>query len=238
MDVRLALLEKTDIFGTLPADVVARVAERLGEVRVPARGVLFREGDPGESLFVLGDGLLKVSVRSPAGDELVLRTLDPPDVFGELSMIDGEPRSTTITAIEPSVIWELDRATLLELMREHPQLMDSLLRWLGVYVRTLTEQTSDLVFLDLQGRVAKLLLRLAVERGERSVEGGDVALDLPMTQSDLAAMVGGSRQSVNQILRAFERRGYLDVDGRQVVLHRLDRLRKRAGLPPDVDGPA
>jgi CRP-like cAMP-binding protein len=113
-------------------------------------------------------------------------------------------------------------------MREHPSLSDALLRSLGGIVRRLTEQASDLVFLDLHGRVAKILLALAEERGER--HGDEMHLDLHMTQSDLAGMVGGSRQSVNQILRNFERRGYVDFHGRAVVVKRADLLRRRASL--------
>jgi CRP-like cAMP-binding protein len=103
-----------------------------------------------------------------------------------------------------------------------------LLRSIGGVVRRLTEQASDLVFLDLHGRVAKLLLALAAERGEK--RGEEIMLDLHMTQSDLAGMVGGSRQSVNQILRTFERRGYLEFHGRQVVLKEPELLRRRATL--------
>jgi CRP/FNR family cyclic AMP-dependent transcriptional regulator len=111
-------------------------------------------------------------------------------------------------------------------MATHPRVAEALLRSLGKLVRRLTEQASDLVFLDLHGRVAKLLLALAEERGE-SHEGG-VVLDLHMTQSDLAGMVGGSRQSVNQILHAFERRGYVELHGREVVIRLPEVLRRRA----------
>ena len=225
---RAAVLAKTEIFGPLDPSALQTVAERLREVRLEKGDVLFREGEPGESLFVVSDGLLKVCVSSSGGDELVMRTLSAPDVFGELSVIDGEPRSTTIEAIQPSVVLELDRADLIDLLREQPALIDALLRYVGGYVRRLTEQASDLVFLDLHGRVAKLLVNLAAERGQS--QGDEIALDLPMTQSDLAAMVGGSRQSVNQILRTFERRGYLDVSGRQVLILKMDRLRRRAGM--------
>ena len=172
--------------------------------------------------------MVKVFVTSERGDEMVLTTLHPPEVFGELALIDGGPRSASAEALEPAAALVLTRPTLLELLAQHPPLTDSLLRSLGAVLRRLTEQTSDLVFLDLHGRVAKLLLNLASE--QENEEGEIVDLDLHMTQSDLAGMVGGSRQSVNQILQYFQGRGYIELDGRRVKLLRPDLLRRRAGL--------
>ena len=105
---------------------------------------------------------------------------------------------------------------------------DALLQSMGRVLRRLTEQASDLVFLDLHGRVAKLLVNIADRRGVALAPG--LELDLQLTQSDLARMVGGSRQSVNQILRSFERRGYLDIDGRKVIVKEAEQLKRRAGL--------
>ncbi|MFN2388372.1 MAG: Crp/Fnr family transcriptional regulator [Actinomycetota bacterium] len=167
-------------------------------------------------------------VTSEAGVEMVLATLGPTETFGELALIDGGERSASAETLAPTTALVLARATLLDVVREHPALTDALLRSLGTLVRRLTEYASDLVFLDLPGRVAKLLLAMATEQGR----AGDPAtvLDLHMTQTDLANLVGGSRQSVNQILRAFEGRGYLSLQGKQVVLKDLPLLRRRAGL--------
>jgi CRP/FNR family transcriptional regulator, cyclic AMP receptor protein len=143
-------------------------------------------------------------------------------------LIDGGLRSASAEAVEPTTALILSRGTLIELLQGHPTLAQALLSSLGGLVRRLTEQAADLVFLDLHGRVAKLLLTLAEERGRR--EGQEVLLDLQVTQSDLAAMVGGSRQSVNHILHAFQRRGYLEIEGRRIALKDLKALAKRAGL--------
>lgn len=116
---------------------------------------------------------------------------------------------------------------MLALLQERPTLADSLLRSLGAVIRRLTEQTSDLVFIDLHGRVAKLLLSLADKRGRK--EGQDVVLDLQVTQTDLAGMVGGSRQSVNQILHSFQARGHIELQGRTVAIKHPEQLRRRAG---------
>jgi CRP-like cAMP-binding protein len=190
--------------------------------------LVFAEGDEGEALFVILEGQVKVFVTSEDGLEMVLVTLGPSDSFGELSLIDGAPRSASAEALEPTRILGLGRRALLDLLPGDPRLAEALLRSLGSLVRRLTEQAADLVFLDLHGRVAKLLLALADRDGHP--EGDKTVLDLHVTQTDLAGMVGGSRQSVNQILHAFERRGYLELQGRTVVLNEVEPLRRRAGV--------
>ena len=224
----VALLGRTGLFTGLDEPSLTRLAERSVERFYRKGQMVFHQGDPGESLFIINAGLVKVYVSSEEGDEMVLVTLRAPETFGELSLIDEGSRSASAQTLERTSLLSLSRTMLLEAMRENPSLSAALLRSVGGLVRRLTEQASDLVFLDLHGRVAKLLLGLADERGDAS--GADIVLDLHMTQSDLAGMVGGSRQSVNQILRTFERRGYLEIHGRQVVMKQPDLLRRRASL--------
>lgn len=159
---------------------------------------------------------------------MLLVTLGPPEIFGELALLDGGLRSASAEALEDTSLLVVTRPTFLEVLRSSPSLTEALLRTLGGLVRRLTEQTADLVFLDLYGRVAKLLVTFAQAHGE--TQGDEIVLDLQLTQTDIASMVGGSRQSVNQILRAFERRGYLEMHGRRIVLKRPDQLRRRAGM--------
>jgi CRP-like cAMP-binding protein len=222
----VSLLGSTQLFSALPESALAELAPRAIERSYRKGQLVFYQGDPGESLFVVVQGSVKVFVTSEEGDEMVLVTLRPAETFGELAVIDGGPRSASAETLEPTNLLAITRGSVLTLIRDHPALADALLSSLGGLVRRLTEQAADLVFLDLHGRVAKLLLGLAETRGEPY--GDYTLLDLQMTQGDLAAMVGGSRQSVNQILHAFERRGYLELDGRKVVLKRLEPLRRRA----------
>jgi CRP-like cAMP-binding protein len=211
-------LEHAELLGL--GALARRRAYRKGEY-------IFHQGDAGDALYVLMDGRVKVVFTSEDGDEMILATLQPPDVFGELALIDGGPRSASIQTLEPTTALTLTRATLLDLLSRQPRVSEVLLRSLGMLVRRMIAQAGDLVFLDLHGRVAKLLLRLiedpAAQRSER------MSLDLGMTQSDLAAMVGGSRQSVNQILHLFERRGYLRLEGHTLIVKDVEALRRRAG---------
>jgi CRP/FNR family cyclic AMP-dependent transcriptional regulator len=221
------LLSNTRLFGTMSADALQRVAEKARRRSYSRGEVIFREDDPGDALCVVVKGLVKIYLTSVDGDEMLLVTLGPSAVFGELPMVDGGLRSASAAAVEPSTLLTLTRSALLEALSSSPQLVDGLLRSMGSMVRRLTDQAADLVFLDLHGRVAKLLLGLAEERGTTDAAG--LALDLHLTQTDLANMVGGSRQSVNQVPHSFERRGYLELDGRRIIIKKPDLLLRRAG---------
>jgi CRP/FNR family transcriptional regulator, cyclic AMP receptor protein len=229
-EAAVELLRRTRLFAGLSEPTLRALAERTVERSIPRHGRLFYQGDPGTGLFVVASGLVKVVVTSEDGEEMVLVTLGPGEALGELAVVDGGPRSAAAEALEPTVVLVITRPVLLELAARDGALTEALLRALGGLLRRLTEQASDLVFLDLPGRVAKLLSGLAAERGSQTSDG--IELDAHLTQTDLAGMVGASRQSVNQILQGFARRGYLEVRGRRIVVHRLDRLRRRAGLDP------
>ncbi len=225
--VDAALLLNTHLFGAMTTDALQRLADRAAQCSYARGDVIFREDDPGDALCVVVTGLVKIYLTSADGDEMLLVTLGPSAVFGELPMVDGGRRSASAAAVEASTLLTLTRTALLEALSNSPQLVDGLLRSLGSMVRRLTGQAADLVFLDLHGRVATLLLGVAEERG--TPHAGGWALDLHLTQTDLANMVGGSRQSVIQVLHSFERLGYLELDGRRIVIKKPDLLHKRAG---------
>ena len=227
MDDAGRLLRDTTLFAGIDAATGDELAKRLVR-RTYRRGQpLFHQGDPGDSLYVLVDGSVAVVVTSENGDRMTLTTLHAPDVLGEIALLDGGSRSASAEAVEETTALTLSRAAFLELMKEQPTLVDQLLHSLGALVRRLSEQAADFVFLDLGGRVAKALLRLAEDAGP--VRDG-VPVEVAVTQGRLAEMAGGSRQSVNQILQSFQQRGYLEVQGRRVLLSRPEQLRRRAGL--------
>lgn len=214
------------MFSGLDRDALAEIAGAGRKAMFRKGNLLFQEGDAGDCLYVLLRGEVRVFVISEEGNAMGLVTLRPPETFGELAAIDGRPRSASAEALETTTVLVLDREVLLGMLAQRPELMRGILSSMSGVIRRLTGQTADLVFLDLPGRVAKLLMRLAEDGG---LEPGAV-LDLKMTQSELAAMVGASRQAVNQALHSFERRGYLEVRGRQIIVKRPDVLRRRAGL--------
>jgi len=220
-----SLLASSLLFVDLVPRALDFLAERAIRLDLDRGQRIFHQGDDGDTLYVIAAGLVKVWVSSGDGGEMVLATLRSPDAFGELSAVDGRPRSASATTLEPTTLIALDRATLLDAVHRHPGVADGMLRALGGLARRITEQTSDLVFLDLAGRLAKTLATLADRDGR--VEGDTVVLELPLTQTELAEMVGGSRQSVNQSLRSFQDRGFLEMRGRDVVISDLEALRRR-----------
>jgi CRP-like cAMP-binding protein len=205
--------------------VVATVRASPGRAYAAGQFICY-QGDPGDRLYVIVSGLVKVIFTSERGDEMVLNTLGAGDIFGELALLTESPRSASVVAVEPTYVFMLPRARLLILMSQHPGLADELLRLLGHHVQRLTEQVGDLAFLDLAGRLAKLLLQLADKHGQTQ----DAVLDLGLTQSDLAGMIGASRPAVNRALQTLAARGLITLHGHAIQLRDVPGLRKRAEL--------
>jgi CRP-like cAMP-binding protein len=222
----VALLAGTPLFGGLGRVPLQEVADATSLRSYRKGEFVFHQGDRGDRLFVLAEGVVTVVVSSPEGQEMILATLRPPDVFGELAAVDGGVRSASVQALVPTTTLSLRRDTLLELLTSHPDLADALLRSLGSVIRRLSGQTADLVFLDLPARVAKVIVGLAQEGGGPA--DGSVALDFAVTQSTIAAMVGGSRQSVNGVVQALEREGYIVRRDRTMVVPDVRALGRRA----------
>ena len=217
------ILRSAAIFAELPDDALARLAARCVRRTYGRNQFLWYQGDDGAHLIVVASGLVKVVLSSPQGGEVVLTTLGPGEISGELAVLDGSPRSASVVAAEPTTVLLLTRATVLDMLNRYPSVLDALLRSLGNLIRRITEQAGDFVFLDLGGRVAKLLLHLAEAHG-----AGSTVLDLRLTQSDLAAMVGATRPAVNRVLQNLVGRGVIEVDGQRIVLVNLAELRRRA----------
>jgi CRP/FNR family cyclic AMP-dependent transcriptional regulator len=221
-----AVLSEIPLFRVLGEDGIRDTARAGLSRRYRPGEIIFHQGDPGESLFALLDGLVKVVFTTEHGAEIVLNMLGRGDTFGEMALLDGSPRSASIVTARPAWVFALPRARLLELMREHPGLADEFLRLLGRMVRRLTGQAADLAYLDLGGRLAKLLLRLAAKHGHH----GEV-VELPgLTQSDLAALVGATRPAVNRALQSLVSRKLIAVHGRTITLLDVAALRERGGL--------
>lgn len=227
MDRAATLLSESPLFAGIDAATAEDVARRMVRKTYRRGHALFHQGDPGDALYVLVDGSVAVVVTSENGERMTLTTLHPPDLLGEISLLDGGTRSAGAEAVEETTVLILSRPAFLDALHDHPTLADPLLRSLGGLVRRLSEQASDFVFLDLPGRVAKVLLRLAEDCGP---EVAGVPVEIAVTQGRLAEMAGGSRQSVNQILQTFQQRGLVEVQGRKVLIERPDLLRRRAGL--------
>ncbi|WP_024286753.1 Crp/Fnr family transcriptional regulator [Cellulomonas sp. KRMCY2] len=192
-----------------------------------ARGhAVFQEGEPGDRLYVIGSGKVKLGRRSNDGRENLLSILGPAEMFGELSLFDPGPRTATATAVADATLYELSHAELIGWLERYPAVAKHLLEALARRLRRTNEALADLVFSDVPGRVAKALLDLSTRFGEQVDDGLRVAHDL--TQEELAQLVGASRETVNKALADFAARGWVRREGRAIVLLDLDRLERRA----------
>lgn len=215
------ILRHTDLLRSAPAEVIDAVAT-ASRLRVFRRGqVVFTRGDPSDTLFVVISGRVKVVVRSADGGELTLTIIQPGGVFGELGVADGGPRSADADALDECQLLLVPLETVQGICAREPPVVQALLNSTTATLRRLTEAASDLVFLDLPRRVAKVLLSLP--------RGGDGVIRPALSQEELAHQAGGTRQSINATLRGFERRGWIEVHDRAVTIRQAPALRRFAG---------
>ena len=225
-DFAVESLRRCALFAHVEPEPLRTLARSLRRRRFRRNEVIFHQGDPGDSLHVVAAGGVKILLPSAEGEEAIIATLRPGDFFGELSLLDGAPRSATASALEPTETLALPRVTFQELLDRDPRLRHALLASLARELRRLTGHVEELHFLDLAGRLAMRLTRLAREVDPQA--RGAVRLDWPYTQSDLAWMIGGTRQSVNKLLSGLVDDGLLAIERETLLIRDLDELARRA----------
>ncbi|PFG39250.1 CRP-like cAMP-binding protein [Georgenia soli] len=214
------------LFDALDEQDQAELRSLMSETTLRRGEILFNEGDPGDRLYLVVDGKVKLGHTASDGRENLLAVLGPGELLGELTLFDPGPRSTTATAVAPTRLLALEHDALMNFADSRPALSRHMLKALAQRLRRTNESLADLVFSDVPGRVAKALLDLADRFGQPTDEGVHVPHDL--TQEELAQLVGASRETVNKSLAEFVSRGWIRLEGRAVLLIDLDRLRRRA----------
>lgn len=204
----MGILRQAELFRSVPAqDLGAIVA--ASRLRTFRRGqVVFTQGDPADTVIMVISGRVKLVVRSADGGELTLTIIQSAGVFGELSVADGGPRSADAETLDECQLLLIPCEAVQDLCGRVPSAAEAVLCLVAATLRRLTEAVSDLVFLDLPRRVAKVLLN--------QPRGGDGIIRPALSQEELAHQAAGTRQSVNAALRGFERRGWIEVQDRAV----------------------
>ncbi|MEY9927226.1 CRP/FNR family cyclic AMP-dependent transcriptional regulator [Catenulispora sp. EB89] len=220
------VLRRTPLFATLDQDAAASLRASMNEIELARGDLLFHEGDPGDSLYVVLRGKIKLGRTSGDGRENLVAVLGPGEMFGELSLFDPGPRSAGATALVDSTLLGLSSDELTPWLATRPDVARALLRAIARRLRRTNDSMSDLVFSDVPGRVAKALLDLSARFGTPAEDGIHVAHD--MTQEELAQLVGASRETVNKALADFAGRGWLRLEARAVVLTNVERLSQRS----------
>jgi CRP-like cAMP-binding protein len=220
------VVRQAPLFAALDDEAAEALHANMARAELSRGEVLFHEGDPGDRLYVIVEGKVKLGRTSGDGRENLLAILGPGEMFGELSLFDPGPRNATATSVSDAVLIGLGTDELITWLTGRPDVSRQLLRALARRLRRTNENLADLVFSDVPGRVAKALLDLSERFGRLTDDGLRVAHDL--TQEELAQLVGASRETVNKALADFASRGWLRLEARAVVLLDIDRLRKRA----------
>ena len=217
-DPRVAMLAACPLFSALPQDVVRDLAGVARRRRYEAGQALFRSGDPSDSAFVLCSGHVQARVSSSEGRELVLHVSVPGEAPGYLDLIDRAPRSVDAVAQDDVEVLALPAGAVRRALIEHPRALMELSTGLAGIIRELDGLTRDLVFLDLPGRLAKLLL---------ARPGAGPRVELGVTQAELAVQLGVARQSLNRALGQLQEQGLIRVENSGAAVELLDRMALR-----------
>ena len=220
-----AALAKVPLFAGLPPTELDRLGRLMRARDYTRNEVIFLEGDAGTSLCVIASGRVKIVLTGADGREVVLNVYGPGEFFGEFALLDGEPRSADAVAQEPSRVFTLRRGDFLGFLEAHPRSVATLLAMLSRRLRHTTRVVQDATFRDVPARLARVVLDLADAHG-RPVAGG-ILVDARLTQTELAQMIGASRETVNKALRSFEREGLLRFERGSITIAQPESLRAR-----------
>lgn len=229
MGLKNELLKGVDLFSALDdtqldvmAAMVIEKSFRKGEI------ILHEDDDSSQSLFIIAKGEVKVVLTAEDGREAILASLKEGEFFGEMSLLDGEPRSATVRAVEDSRLLTIRREEFLNVMRKQPDLSLTLLGEMSRRLRKSNRQISSLALMRVYGRVAATLLQLMEERGIRTKtkDGKSIIIvkDKP-TQQFIADMSGTTRETVSRVLNFFQKKGYIVLDGKDLLILHEEELK-------------
>jgi CRP-like cAMP-binding protein len=219
---RAALLSKMELFQGLTVDQLEELVAATSTRRLAAREELFHKGDPGSSVYLIASGRLKAMTTSSDGDDVVFSIMGPGENFGELAVLQEGRRTATIVAIDASELVVLDRRELLPFLRRHPEASVALLAVIARRLERVSELLEDTHFLNLPARLAKRLLTLAENYGEKTGEG--IKIKLRLSQTELGDLVATTRESINKQMRIWTEEGVASMDAGYVTIRDEDRL--------------
>ncbi|MCS4535926.1 CRP-like cAMP-activated global transcriptional regulator GlxR [Corynebacterium sp. HS2168-gen11] len=220
------ILSRSGIFQGVDPIAVANLIGELESVRYPRGSTIFEEGEPGDRLYIITSGKVKLARHAPDGRENLLTVMGPSDMFGELSIFDPGPRTSSAICVTEVQAATMNSEMLRQWIADHPEISEQLLRVLARRLRRTNSALGDLIFTDVPGRVAKTLLQLANRFGTQ--EGAALRVNHDLTQEEIAQLVGASRETVNKALATFAHRGWIRLEGKSVLIVDTEHLAKRA----------
>ncbi|PZP01194.1 CRP-like cAMP-activated global transcriptional regulator GlxR [Corynebacterium sp.] len=220
------ILSRAGIFQGVDPVAVQNLIEQMETVRFPRGTTIFDEGEPGDRLYIITSGKIKLARHAPDGRENLLTVMGPSDMFGELSIFDPGPRTSSAVCVTEVTAATMNSEMLKQWVADHPSIAQQLLRVLARRLRRTNANLADLIFTDVPGRVAKTLLQLANRFGVQ--EGGALRVNHDLTQEEIAQLVGASRETVNKALATFAHRGWIRLEGKSVLIVDTEHLARRA----------
>jgi len=210
------LLRTVPLFSELSDEALASLSRLAARRRYPRDTVVFFENEEGDCLFMILEGRIKVTILGDDGREIILTMLGPGDLFGEMALLDNEPRSATAIAVEESELLLLQRSDFQAVIGENPVISVALIKVLTARLRRANQQISTLALLDVYGRVARVILDMAREEGRR-LKDGRIAFRRA-THQEIANRIGTTRETVTRMLKDLERQGLVRIEGREIIL--------------------
>ena len=221
-----AILARTAIFADVDAEAMDTLSEELEWMSFLRNHTIFVEGEPGDRLYVLVEGKVKVGRRTADGRESLIAVMGPGETFGELALFDPGPRTATVATLTEVRVAAVPRQALGAWIAERPQIAEQLLRVLARRLRRTNDDLCDMIFTDVPGRVAKQLLDLTKRFGRPDSDG--LRVDHELTQLELAQLVGSSRETINKALSEFANRGWIRQQGKTIYVMEPAKLARRA----------
>jgi CRP-like cAMP-binding protein len=219
------LLKQVPLFRSLGHDDRRHIAALLQKQLLRKGDSLFRKGEEGHALYMITAGKLKIVRQSPNGEEVILAVLSAGDFCGEMSLLDGLPRSADAVALEETQLYGLNRKDFIAYVIRNGTAAMAILAALSKRLRKADDFLEDIFFLNVAARLAKKLIELAGSSGFREGDGGPV--QLRFTQKELAGMVGATRESVNKELRALREKNLISLSRNAILIQNLEGLHKR-----------
>ncbi len=207
------MINKIPLFMGLSEADLKLVNDMSIEKHYPKNAVIITEAEVGDSLYAIVSGRVKVFIGDEEGREIILKMLGPGDVFGEMSLIDRQPRSASVSTLEPCVFKVLSHSSFEVCLEQAPRIAIGVMNSLARRLRDADRKISTLALMDVYGRVAHTLLELAVH------SNGKLLVGQKLSQQDIANMVGASREMVNRILKDLSERGYITVESKSITIH-------------------
>jgi CRP-like cAMP-binding protein len=220
------LIAETALLAPLPAEDRETLAGSFVRRSYPRAETIFRTGDPGTHLYLIEAGRVKITTSSAEGREALVAIIGRGEIFGELSLFDAGVRTADARTMEPTVLHALSHDLFRRFVQNHPKVAWEMFRILAGRLRAADEAIQDVVFFDVPGRVARRLLDLATRHGSADGSNG-MRIDVPITQEEIAQMVGASRESVNKALATFIERGWVSLEDRMYTVRDPEALRSR-----------